>query len=147
MPAEREHLVGRLRHRCAEVDGGITVPATAGAVEGRHSDLGREPCRRRRFATIGECVREGVCERGGLGVARSWSTQPDTPCSTIEQIGLGIDRGLPIGTAGIRTYCDLNPATTAGQYFTLALWILQAPIWALATLAVADYIGLIRKIT
>lgn len=68
-----------------------------------------------------------------------------TPCSLIEQIGLGIDRGLPLAPAGIRARCDLDTSTTAGQWFTVSIWILQALIWALATLAIAGYTGLIRK--
>lgn len=75
------------------------------------------------------------------------SARPGTPCSSLEQIGLGIDRGLPLGTTGVRTYCDLNTATSAGEWFTLWIWVLQAAVWALATLAVAGYTGLIRKIT
>jgi hypothetical protein len=75
------------------------------------------------------------------------ATNPGTPCSGLEQMGLGIDRGLPLGTTGIRTYCDLNTASPTGEWFTLAIWLLQAMIWALATLAIAGYTGLIRKIT
>jgi hypothetical protein len=68
-----------------------------------------------------------------------------TPCSPVEQIGLGIDRGLPLASAGIRSRCDLDTASTAGQVFTVAIWVLQALVWALATLALAGYTGLIRK--
>ena len=75
------------------------------------------------------------------------ATDPGTACSGLEQIGLGIDRGLPLGSTGIRTYCDLDTASPPGEWFTLAIWVLQALVWALATLAVAGYTGLIRKIT
>jgi len=75
------------------------------------------------------------------------SATPGAACSTLEQIGLGIDRGLPLGSTGIRTYCDLDTTSPAGQWFTLAIWILQTLVWALATLAVAGYTGLVRKIT
>lgn len=72
---------------------------------------------------------------------------PGTPCSTIEQIGLGIDRGLPFAPAGLRERCDLNTTTTAGQLFTAAIWLLQALVGGLATLAIAGYTNLIRKPT
>lgn len=71
--------------------------------------------------------------------------RPFTPCSITEQIGLGIDRGLPLGTTGIRERCDLDTTTAPGQLYTAAIWILQAFVWALATLAIAGYTGLIRK--
>lgn len=72
---------------------------------------------------------------------------PFTPCSTLELVGLGIDRGLPLGATGIRDRCDLDTATRAGQVFTAAIWLLQAIVWALATLVVAGYTGLVRKVT
>jgi hypothetical protein len=73
------------------------------------------------------------------------SVAPRTPCSTIELVGLGLDRGLPLGPTGLRTRCDLDTETTAGQVFTVLLWIVQAAVWGLATLALAGYTGLIRK--
>ena len=72
---------------------------------------------------------------------------PGTPCSTAELIGLGIDRGLPVGATGLRARCDLDTATRRGQAFTYALWAVQALVWALATLTVAAYTGLVRKPT
>jgi hypothetical protein len=72
---------------------------------------------------------------------------PGTPCSTAELIGLGIDRGLPLGTTGLRARCDLDTATRWGQAFTYAIWALQALVWALATIAIAAYTGLVRKTT
>lgn len=71
---------------------------------------------------------------------------PNTPCSLIEQIGLGIDRGLPLGATGLRQRCDLDTASRRGQAITIAVWAVQAVVWALATLALAGYTGLIRKI-
>ncbi|AUI59580.1 hypothetical protein [Amycolatopsis sp. BJA-103] len=75
------------------------------------------------------------------------STQPGTACSTAELIGLGIDRGLPLGATGLRARCDLDTATGWGQTFTYLLWTLQALLWALATLTIAAYTGLVRKPT
>ncbi|WP_242545105.1 hypothetical protein [Amycolatopsis sp. MtRt-6] len=72
---------------------------------------------------------------------------PGTPCSPVELIGLGIDRGLPLGATGIRAHCDLDTATAWGQTFTAVLWALQALLWGLATLAIAAYTGLVRKPT
>jgi hypothetical protein len=68
-----------------------------------------------------------------------------TPCSSVELIGLGLDRGLPLGPTGLRTRCDLDTGTRRGQLFTVAVWIVQAIIWGLATLALAGFTNLIRK--
>ncbi|MEV4051722.1 hypothetical protein AB0J55_11090 [Amycolatopsis sp. NPDC049688] len=72
---------------------------------------------------------------------------PGAPCSPVELVGLGIDRGLPLGTTGIRAHCDLDTTTGWGQTFTVILWVLQALLWGLATLAIAAYTGLVRKPT
>ncbi|QKV73290.1 hypothetical protein [Amycolatopsis sp. Hca4] len=67
------------------------------------------------------------------------------PCTPVELIGVGLDRGLPLSPTGVRTRCDLNTETTAGQWLTLLIWLIQAAVWGLATLALAGYTGLIRK--
>ena len=69
------------------------------------------------------------------------------PCSSVELIGLGIDRGLPLGVTGLRARCDLDTTTRRGEAFTVLIWLIQAAVWALATLAVASYTGLVRKPT
>lgn len=68
-----------------------------------------------------------------------------TPCSTVELIGLGLDRGLPLAMTGMRARCDLDTASRAGQAFTAAIWLVQLAVWGLATLALAGYTNLVRK--
>lgn len=53
------------------------------------------------------------------------SLHPATPCSSPELVGLGIDRGLPLGSTGIRSQCDLDTETRRGQLFTLSTWLVQ----------------------
>ena len=67
-------------------------------------------------------------------------------CSTIELIGLGLDRGLPLSPTGIRARCDINTGTMWGQIITGAMWLIQGIVWGLATLALAGYTSLIRKV-
>jgi hypothetical protein len=71
---------------------------------------------------------------------------PRSSCSLLEQIGVGIDRGLPLGATGIRDRCDFDTTSRRGQVITAATWVLQALVWALATLVVVGYTGLIRKV-
>jgi hypothetical protein len=75
------------------------------------------------------------------------ANDPHTPCSLTEQIGVGIDHGLPLGTTGIRDRCDFDTTSRPGQAIIAATWGLQTLVWALATLVVAGYSGLIRKAT
>ncbi|SFR12359.1 hypothetical protein SAMN04488564_103790 [Lentzea waywayandensis] len=67
------------------------------------------------------------------------------PCSTVELIGLGLDRGLPLAMTGMRARCDLDTASKKGQAFTAAIWLVQLAVWGLATLALAGYTNLVRK--
>ncbi|MFI5587022.1 hypothetical protein ACIA5G_18390 [Amycolatopsis sp. NPDC051758] len=67
------------------------------------------------------------------------------PCTTVELVGLGLDRGLPLSPTGIRARCDINPDVPGASLFTVAIWLVQAAVWGLATLALAGYTGLIRK--
>lgn len=67
------------------------------------------------------------------------------PCSTVELVGLGLDRGLPLAMTGMRTRCDLDTGTGWGQAFTAAIWLVQLAVWGLATLALAGYTNLVRK--
>jgi hypothetical protein len=72
--------------------------------------------------------------------------RPGTACSIVEQVGLGLDLGLPAINTGLNTRCALDSTSAAGQILTGTAWLLQALGWALATLVVAGYTGLIRKV-
>ncbi len=92
----------------------------------------------------------------GLGVAAGHTplgpghyvtahTSHNSPCSLVEQIGVGIDRSVPLAPAGISNRCDFDTSSPLGQVFTASTWILQALVWTLAALAIAGYLGVIRK--
>jgi hypothetical protein len=73
------------------------------------------------------------------------TTNQGRPCSTVEQIGLGVDLGLPLIKTNMRAFCDLNSTTVAGQWITAGSWLLQALSWAAATLVIAGYTGVVRR--
>lgn len=68
------------------------------------------------------------------------------PCSLSEQIGLGLQIGLPLIKTPAGDRCRLDTESGCGQTFTVFSWILQALAWLFATLAIAGYTGLIRKL-
>ncbi|MFY9808433.1 MAG: hypothetical protein WAK86_14340 [Pseudonocardiaceae bacterium] len=70
---------------------------------------------------------------------------PRSPCSLVEQIGVGIDRSVPLTPARIGNRCDFDTSSPAGQAFTASTWVLQALVWTLAALAIAGYLGVIRQ--
>jgi hypothetical protein len=75
----------------------------------------------------------------------AFGAQAGWPCTTVELVGLGLDRGLPLSPTGIRARCDINPDVPGASFFTVVIWLVQAAVWGLATLALAGYTGLIRK--
>ncbi len=79
------------------------------------------------------------------GVARTDPHPPAaTRCSAVEQVGIGLDLGLPLIKTGTRDHCDTTTSTT-GQVLTAAGWGLQLLAWAFATLFVAGFTGAVRK--
>ncbi|MFC9687794.1 hypothetical protein ACFTSF_04595, partial [Kribbella sp. NPDC056951] len=72
------------------------------------------------------------------------TTTPNAACTTVEQIGVGIDLGLPLIKVTARDSCAATP-TTAGEAITAAGWALQLLAWALATLFLAGFTGAVRK--
>jgi len=74
----------------------------------------------------------------------SQADDPNSPCSLLEQIGVGIDHSLPLATTTIRDRCDFDTSSPLGEAFTAATWILQTLVWALAIFVIAGYLRLIR---
>jgi hypothetical protein len=70
---------------------------------------------------------------------------PGTPCSTVEQIGLGVDLGLPLIKTNVRARCDLDSSSKPGQWITAGSWVLLVFSWGAATLVVAGYTGVVRR--
>ncbi|MGQ0718883.1 MAG: hypothetical protein ACT4NP_16535 [Pseudonocardiales bacterium] len=77
----------------------------------------------------------------------SQASNPNSPCSLLEQIGVGIDHSLPLATTGADNRCDFDTSSPLGAAFTASAWILQALVWALIVLVVAGYLRLIRRTT
>jgi hypothetical protein len=81
--------------------------------------------------------------RGGLARTSGTST-PRAACSVTEQIGVGLDLGIPLLKTGARDQCA--PTTTsAGQALTVTGWALQILAWAFAALFIAGFTGAVRK--
>ncbi|GAA3668736.1 hypothetical protein GCM10022267_64280 [Lentzea roselyniae] len=96
---------------------------------------------------LGWCAGQIPTGPGHLAAERvsSATAAAGVPCSTVELVGLGLDRGLPLAMTGMRARCDLDTVSHAGQAFTAAIWLVQLAVWGLATLALAGYTNLVRK--
>ncbi|MFI6235327.1 hypothetical protein ACIBD9_17360 [Micromonospora sp. NPDC050784] len=65
-------------------------------------------------------------------------------CTSIDQIGVGLDLGAPLLRTGARDRCQPTD-TAAGQTLTIAGWILQLLAWSFATLFIAGFTSAVRK--
>lgn len=79
-------------------------------------------------------------------VHTSAAERPGTACSIVEQVGLGLDLSLPVINTGLNNQCKIDSTTSIGQAITVVGWLLQGLAWALATLVIAGYTGLIRNV-
>jgi hypothetical protein len=74
----------------------------------------------------------------------SQTENPNSPCSLLEQISLGVDRSVPLATTGIANRCDFETSSPLGAAFTASTWVLQGIVWTLAILVAAGYLRSFR---
>jgi hypothetical protein len=77
----------------------------------------------------------------------SSTAAPGRPCTVIQQVSVGLDLNLPVGTSLARTDCDLakDPASATAAWLTAASWVLRLLAWAFAALFIAGFTGAVRK--
>jgi transposase len=81
---------------------------------------------------------------GTLTAATPAGATTAVPCTTVDQIGVGLNLGLPLIKIANQDRCQPT-ATTAGQFVTIASWIMQALAWGFATLFIAGFTNAVRK--
>jgi hypothetical protein len=69
------------------------------------------------------------------------------PCTVIQQVSVGLDLNLPVGTTLARADCDLtkDSASAAAGWLTAAGWVLRLLAWAFAALFIAGFTSAVRK--
>jgi hypothetical protein len=72
---------------------------------------------------------------------------PTRPCTVIQQVSVGLDLNLPVGTSVARASCDLtkNSASATGAWLTGAGWVLRLLAWVFAALFIAGFTSAVRK--
>jgi hypothetical protein len=66
-------------------------------------------------------------------------------CSSIELVEMALDV-IPLVEFASEPSCSVETASTAGGIVTVVDWLLRLAAWALATLAVVGYTGLVRRL-
>jgi hypothetical protein len=98
------------------------------------------------FATLATAVTLSIIggNHGGLA-ATSANGSVTASCTTIDQIGIGLDLGTPLIKTGAHEGCQSTP-TPIGQTLTVIGWVLQLLAWTFATLFIAGFTSAVRKI-
>jgi hypothetical protein len=68
-------------------------------------------------------------------------------CTVVQQISVGLDLNLPVGTSVARAKCDLtkDSASVTGAWLTVAGWVLRVLAWVFAALFIAGFTSAVRK--
>jgi hypothetical protein len=72
---------------------------------------------------------------------------PGRSCTVVQQVSVGLDLNLPVGTTLARANCDLttdSPSATAA-WLTALGWVLRLLAWVFAALFIAGFTSAVRK--
>lgn len=79
-----------------------------------------------------------------LATTKVSAAAPAVPCSSVEQVGLGLSIGLPLIKQATADSCRLDSSSAIGQTLTAVGWLLQLLSWVFATLFIAGFTKVIR---
>ena len=93
------------------------------------------------------CVLAVVLGSHGALAQTSQTAAPDRSCTVVQQVSVGLDLNLPVGTSVARAACDLttDPASTTGAWLTAIGWVLRVLAWVFAALFIAGFTSAVRK--
>ena len=140
--AQRDDQLARADTHCSEKLWGWITKVTLG--------YGYQPWRALLFlaAVIAlSCVLAVVLGSHGALAQTDKTATPGRPCTVVQQVSVGLDLNLPMGTTVARADCDLTKDSTsaAAVWLTAAGWVLRLLAWAFAALFIAGFTSAVRK--
>ncbi len=140
--AQRDDQLARTHPRWSERVWGRITKVTLG--------YGYQPWRALLFlaAVIAlSCVLAVVLGSHGALAQTDQTATPGRPCTVIQQVSVGLDVNLPVGTTVARADCDLTKDSTsaAAAWLTAVGWVLRLLAWVFAALFVAGFTSAVRK--
>ena len=93
------------------------------------------------------CVLAVVLGLHGALAQTDHTATPGRPCTVVQQVSVGLDLNLPVGTSVARPDCDLTRDSTsaAAAWLTAAGWVLRLLAWVFAALFIAGFTSAVRK--
>jgi hypothetical protein len=88
----------------------------------------------------------GLGRHGALAQTDKTATQYQ-PCTVVQQVGVGLDLNLPVGTSLARAKCDLtrDSASVTAAWLSAVGWVLRLAAWVFAALFIAGFTSAVRK--
>jgi hypothetical protein len=93
------------------------------------------------------CILSVVLGAHGALAQTSKTATPGRSCTVVQQVSVGLDLNLPVGTSVARADCDLtgDSASVTAAWLTAAGWVLRLLAWAFAALFIAGFTSAVRK--
>ncbi len=93
------------------------------------------------------CVLAVTLGSHGALAQTSNTATPGRSCTVVQQVSVGLDLNLPVGTSIARADCDLtkDPASATAAWLTAVGWVLRVLAWAFAALFIAGFTSAVRK--
>ncbi|MGN6174425.1 MAG: hypothetical protein ACTHPS_16015, partial [Streptosporangiaceae bacterium] len=93
------------------------------------------------------CVLAVALGSHGALAQTSKTATPGRSCTVVQQVSVGLDLNLPVGTSVARTACDLtkDSASVTGAWLTAVGWVLRLLAWVFAALFIAGFTSAVRK--
>jgi hypothetical protein len=83
---------------------------------------------------------------GALAQTSSMATSGQS-CTVVQQLSVGLDLNLPVGTTVARAGCDLttDSASVTAAWLSVVGWVLRLLAWVFAALFIAGFTSAVRK--
>ena len=96
---------------------------------------------------IASCVLAVVLGAHGALAQTDKTAALGRPCTVTQQVSVGLDLNLPVGTSVARAGCDLtkDSASVTAAWLTAVGWVLRLLAWVFAALFIAGFTSAVRK--
>jgi hypothetical protein len=93
------------------------------------------------------CVLAVVLGSHGALAQTDKTAYPGRSCTVVQQVSVGLDLNLPVGTSVGRAGCDLtkDAASVTAAWLTTVGWVLRLLAWVFAALFIAGFTSAVRK--
>jgi len=96
---------------------------------------------------IVSCLLAVMLGAHGALAQTSETATPGRSCTVVQQVSVGLDLNLPVGTSVARVDCGLtkDSASVTAVWLTAVSWVLRLLAWVFAALFIAGFTSAVRK--